>query len=630
MARASSRGRVRPRPETSTAITTPKLKVGATATDPFVPEFANDQTANVLKSLSGIVKSGVGIAQVGADEAFEQGAREWRPGTDPNEDSFLPSQEIGFEESSRSRPQNLMGKIFTGAYQAGFDTIHGKKKANDYYNEAYIKSQELMTAGASIKELNEALSVIRSKYVGSMVSDVELDAFLPKAAAVEERLTHDHVVAGVAREHKAAAEIAKGNMRSEMEELIAPTLRQFYYMDSNGEEQRLTMDALANGEGIEAYVNNIDEINEAIAKPLQRLHANSIKELGGNFTKPQITGMYVDLLTGLALQTHTPEFLNATRIKGEDGVSIQDRNSPRGAVLDDINRSYAAAESRRFSVKQQLRQYQRESAQETFNKDSVDLMMDLNKAWQDGPQANAAALINAEDRIEVILAKNPGFITREAASSLYAVLNTKKKQGTHPIQTPDNMAGKFWGRVASQTASVDWVLANKDVLSEADFNTYLAKAAQIEYAHKTRNAGEKSRIFGPRQRATRYLSSLRGLYNPKDPWGTGFLDDQGANVLQDVKSFIEQEGAALELANGGTPLTDAQLDDLILRSEKRIPPYVYMTEEDIKEVIQTLVDRGDMPGPTDEEIFRWWPGHSAREREAVSRFRGQRTPATKE
>jgi hypothetical protein len=630
MARKSSRGRVRPRPELAAETQAPKLRVHATPSDPYAQEFASEDTTNIFRSLQGIVKSGVGIAQVGAEEAFEQGAREWNPGTDPNEDSFLPGEEIGFEEASRDQPQHVLGKIFSGSYKAGFDTIHGKKKANDFYNEAYLKAQDLRTAGAPIEELNEALGILRQKYVGSMVSDVELDAFLPKAAAVEERLTHDHVVEGAKREHRAAMEIAKGNMRTEMEELIAPTLRQFYYMDSNGEEQRLTMESLANGEGLEAYLNNMEEINEAIAKPLQRLHANSIKELGGNFTKPEITGMYVDLLTGLALQTHTPELLNATRIKGQDGVSIQDRNSPRGAVLDDINRSYAAAESRRYSVKQQLRQYQRERAVETFNRDAVDFVVELNDAWQKGPQENAKALINAEDRIEQILAKNPGFITREAASSLYAVLNTKKKQGTHPIQTPDNMAGKFWGRVASQTASVDWVLANKDALSEADFNTYLAKAAQIEYAHKTRNAGEKSRIFGPRQRATRYLSSLRGLYNPKDPWGTGFLDDQGANVLQDVKTFIEQEGAALELANGGTPLTDAQLDDLILRSEKRIPPYVYMTEEDIKEVIQTLVDRGDMPGPTDEEIIRWWPGHSAREREAVSRFRGQRTPATKE
>ena len=615
-------------PLRGTGVAQPDIKVVANPNDPYVHTFKDNDTNNIFKQLSGLAKATADAAAPVAQEANAQGERTAlaappKPQIDANGDPILDaSGKIKIEATGWE------GKLFNGAYMAGYEKVDGAFKSTQYH-------QEITTWMADHKndpapQFQEGLNAIRQKYMGGMVSDDQLDGFLPRAAAAEQDVLkqhNDHQIKVTRDELAAKTSVV---MQTQVNDIFIPALAKISFTDSNGLVRPMVPADLQTLVGIKAFQANRAAFQANVDGPLKDLHTRMLSELAPNYTKAEVSGMYVDQLVSLAGQTTSPELLDALSLPDSTGRSIKNYNDARGnPLMGQVDGAYQTIENKRFSITQQLAHLEREAAVDRLHASTSAWTNEVSKLYKLPPEEHARKLIEMEDSIDEIVTKGAPYVTKADVSDLYAILDSKKKRGMHPAQTGTQDAADFYMDVSRNRASVAKVLRNWQKYSEQDYDKYLAKASEQEHMRVTKDAEKKDLYFTPMKMTELGYHAFEGNLNPKDSLGTGVYDDQGQFKVRDAQKMYAREIHQYGITHGDKSPAQDDLDKIQAKVDSKFPPYIPLTEKEVLEWKDKMVAAGDFPHDTsDATIAAWWPGRPAIYREVVDRLRGKKTPGT--
>jgi hypothetical protein len=609
--------KMRGRAQAETQLVAPAVKVVASPTDPFIRTFKDDPTNNIFAQLSGLVKSTGKAAVIGAQEASSQGEREWNPAAPDIEG---PNGElIPGTESTREAPKGLMGKIFTPAYKTGYDRIDGEHKASLYYNEAYQYAQDnkLQTK----QELEAGLGAIRQKYMGSMVSDVQMDAWLPKAAAVEEKLIHDHVVEGVKLQHNEATVALNGVLRDRaVSNILMPELATIGIT---------SLEQLKTDEGIDLLQDNIATIGPALRSKLRTFLTSAQIEFGGTHSKAEISEMVTNLMIGIAGETLTPELLDFAK-EGESDApgapTLRDRNDPQGNNLGSrIDHADKQIEQSRHTMVVQRREEKRRVQAEAVQKASVDYALSAGKLWN-LPVGEYPAALEAMERQKEALAAMPG-ITVSQYVEAGQILNSIAKRGSHPAATPPEVEEAFWTKFSHGDMTVGYVAQHWREYSEQDMSTFYSLAGHQASQRMEKDRAKRDEYFSDREMNKLAYDEIEKEVNPTDPAGLGKLDDNGATNAIEARNMLATLSNQWSKKNGNKAPDEEALDKIRATVRTKYPPFKAPSASEWATAEKQLTDSPQGFPATQEAFQARYNSLTTMQRYVVSsRLKGQAAP----
>lgn len=615
-------------PLRGTGVAQPDIKVVANPNDPYVHTFKDNDTNNIFRQLSGLAKATADAATPVAQEANAQGERTAlaappKPQIDANGDPILDaSGKIKVEATGWE------GKIFNGAYMAGYEKVDGAFKSTQYHQELTANFDAHKNDPAP--QFQEWLNGTRQKYMGGMISDDQLDGFLPRAAAAEQDIMskHNDQQIKVTRDELAAK--TSTVMQTQVNDIFVPALAQITFTDSNGVTRPMVPQDLQTLAGIKAFQANRAAFQANVDEPLKALHTRMLSELSPNYTKAEVSGMFVDQLVSLAGKTTSPELLDALSLPDTTGRSIKNYNDAKGnPLMGQVDGAYQTIENKRFSITQQLAHLEREAAVDRLHASTAAWTNEVSKLYKLPPEEHARKLVEMEDAIDEIVTKGSPYVTKADVSDLYAILDSKKKRGMHPAQTGTQDAANFYMDVSLNKASVAKVLRNWQKYSEQDYDKYLAKAAEQEHMRTTKDSEKKDLYFTPMKMTELAYHEFEGRLNPKDSLGTGVYDDQGQFKVRDARALFALKVHEWGMEHGMKSPQGKDLNEIQAMVDKKFPPYIPLTDKEVLEWKDKMVAAGDFPADTgDATIAAWWPGRPTIYREVVDRLRGKKTPGT--
>jgi hypothetical protein len=561
-------------PITGAKLTRPDIAVVARTTDPYVQTFKDSDTNNIFGQLQGLVKHGAELAVPLAASAEEQGKREWNPAipTGPTSDFGGEGPVVADQQTttSRDKPTGLLGRVFTQAYQVGYDKIDGEHKAGLYYNEAYQFTQDNKLK--PLAEVKAGLDAIRQKYTGGMISEVQLDAWLPKAAVVEEKLLHDHVVDGVKLQHDEATVNLNGVLRDRaMSNVIMPVLQKIGITN---------LEQLKTDEGIARIQDNIATVGPELRIGLRALLTNSQAEFGGTHSKAEISQMVTNLMIGIATDTATPEMLDFSKEPeaGPGSPTLRDRNDPAGNNLGGkLDHADKTIEQMRHTMMVQRREEKRRLEHEAVQKASVDYALAAGKIYRLPPGEFPAALVSLEQQKES-LARMPGMTVAQYVEA-GQILNVVSKRGTHPAQTEPVAEHEFYTKFGHGTVDPDYVAQNAHRYSEQDTSTFFSLAAHQQAARLEKDKAKRDAYFSDREMNKLAYDELEKSINPKDSTGTYYLDNAGASNAIEARDMLSKLSNMWSKKHGDTAPDSETLKKIVAEVHAKYPPVAKPTPE---------------------------------------------------
>jgi hypothetical protein len=572
-------------PLTGAHLAQPDLNVVARPTDPYIQTFKDADTNNIFGQLQGLVTSSAPLAAAGAQEAQAQGAREWNPSvpTGPTSDFGGEGPVVADQQTTttRDKPQGLLGRVFTQAYQAGYDKIDGEHKASLYYNEAYQYAQDNKLK--PVEEVRRGLDALRQKYTGSMVSNVQLDAWLPKAAAVEEKLIHDHVIEGVKLQHDEATANLNGVLRDRaVSNILMPT---FATVGINSLEE-LKTDA-----GIAKLQDNIATIGPALRTQLRSFLTSAQTEYAGTHSKAEISDMVSNLMIGLAKDTVTPELLDFAKepeSSAPGAVTLRDRNDPAGNNLGArIDNADKQIEQQRHTMMVQRREEKHRLQMENNQKEMVLFAITAGNLYKLPPREFPAALAQMEQMKNDILLTHPGMTVAQYVE-MGQIYNSVAKRTTHPVQTDARAEFDFWTKFGHGEMTPGYVAQNAHLYSEQDTSNYYSLAGHQEQMRSEKDKAKKDAYFSDREMNKLAYDELEKSVNPKDSTGTYFLDPAGATNAIEARDLLAKKSNQWSRTHNDTAPDKDTLEKIVAEVHSKYPPFKAPTPEQWSAAVKSL------------------------------------------
>ena len=413
----------------------PDVKVVARPFDPYVHTFKDSDTNNIFTQLSGLAETSGKTAAVAAKVAQEQGARNWREAVTETDSSPVGE---ALDPNPRD-PQTLLGRVFTSAYQSGFDRIDGQHLGGSAAAEFAAAAERLKDAPHD--QLKAEFASIRTKYMGSMISDEQRDAFLPRAAHAEEKLLENHLVYGVEQAHSGLLEKAKTSTRQSMTAGLGAILGQYTWTNKDtGKTQPLTLPDLANPDALQVFLDNRGAMQEQIDTVMRSAFDEAHAINDGALNKKETTGLVLGVAKSLTDNTNAPELLNFAYKPDATGAAIIDYNDTAGPVSGPIDRARQQAFDGRWKDQRQERQLRIERTWETFHEEQTNWIRNLDKINTIKDDTERKAAINkAENDIDVMFAKGKGILGREDFVVMRNMLKDTMERGFHPKTTADSV-----------------------------------------------------------------------------------------------------------------------------------------------------------------------------------------------
>ena len=569
----------------------PDLRVVAKPVDPYVQTFKDTDTNNVFNGLAALTGASVKVAQVGRQEAFKEGMRGWTPSNRDTDN--MPVGDL-LDDGARDKPTSLLSKVFTSDYQRGYDTIDGEYQAKTAYNKEvheYASANKMATN----EQLKAGLAEIRQKHVGSMVSEEQLDAWLPTAAAIEERAMTTHLVEGVKMQHAESTVKARTVMHDRVWSPVLEMLNKVGIRDA---------DHLATADGQALFAEHAEVLGIDIAR-VQRQTLNDLQvAYGSNFTKAEISEMFSNEMASMAERTLTPAFLDFRKLKGSDGETLSNRNDTKGGKIGDFLDAKEYAVSTKNQTMQNIARQERERKEKLAISDaSVDLVVrasNLNKS-----KNYTGDLLALEDDLKALTTKgNPKYLqglTLEQYQGLSNAIQAKKTRDRHADVTLTSTKNEFWTKFYNGSLTPEWVFSQQTNTTEGDYDNFSSIASHATKARSESN-DEHNRAWATlTQVNNKAWSQLPKQIDPVDPSGAGKVDPDGgikAAAAQGMLLRMMSDYSDKHRSPKGMPMAvpQAELDDMLIKVYEKYPVFVEPDHATytatVKQLIETIIRVG--------------------------------------
>jgi hypothetical protein len=559
--------------------------------DPYVHTFKDTDTNNIFTQLSNLASAGGKVAVVAAVAAEEQGARNWRQAVTETDSSPVGP---ALDPAPRD-PQTLLGRVFTSAYQAGFDRIDGQFLGGQAAQDYAVAAEQLKDAPHD--QLKAKFGEIRTKYMGSMISNEQRDAFLPRAAHAEEKLLGNHLVYGVEQAHIGLLEKAKSSVRTSMMAGLGSVLGQLDWTNKEtGVTKTLELPDLEHPDALQVFLDNKEQLQGDIDKVMQSAFDESHAYNQGALSRPETTGLVLSVAKSIAENTNAEEVLNFAYTPNAQGQAIVDYNDASGPVSGPIDRARQQAFDGRYKNMRIERALRHERITETFHRGQTDWMINISNIHKiSNDTERKAALNKAESDLDVMIRKTDGIIGKEEYIPMRGMLKEMTEQNYHPKTTDEKHILDLQERIGAGTLTVKYVYSKRADLDYNKFMHYMQRGSEVEHGQATKNASEKAKVFGPAQRLHQWIGqNAAQMYDPKDVWGTGSIYDDGPDALNSVRNWIYVEGAGRE-EKLGRSLNYEESEQLIQDALLAKPPKKEPSMKDINDTIADMVKKKLIP-----------------------------------